>query len=57
MLRYEKTFYTVMVNNGTNINKTNSYLLAQIIEQKKERRHMMLEIQVFGWDRQHIVPW
>jgi len=31
-----------MVNNSTNINKTNT---------KKERRHMTLEIQVLAWDR------
>jgi NurA-like 5'-3' nuclease len=57
MLRYEKTFYTVMVNNNTNINNMNSTLLPQIIDEKKEPRHMMLEIHVLGCDRQHIVPW
>ena len=57
MLRYEKTFYTVMVNNNTNINNMNSTLLPQIINEKKEPRHMMLEIHVLGWDRQYIVPW
>ena len=43
MLRYEKTFYTVMVNNNTNINNMNSTLLPQIINEKKEPKHMMLE--------------
>jgi hypothetical protein len=34
-----------MVNNSTNINKTNNYCLPQIIELKN-----MLEFQVLSWD-------
>ena len=39
-----------VINNSTNINKTNNHLSLQLIEHKKDR-HMMLEIQVHVWDR------
>ena len=32
---YEKKIETVMVNNSTNINKTNNHLLPQVIEHQK----------------------
>jgi len=41
-----------MVNNSTNINKTNDHLSTELIEHKNEgQQHMMLEIQVLAWDR------
>ena len=40
-----------MVKNYTNINKTNNHFWHQIIEHKKRRLHMTLEIQVLVWDR------
>ena len=43
-----------MVNNFTNINKTNNHLSPQLTEHKK-KRHMTSEIQVFAWDRQKNV--
>jgi len=39
-----------MVNNSTNINKTNSHLSPQITEPKKKRpQQMALEIKVLGF--------
>ena len=44
---YGKKVQTAMVNNSTNIIKTNNYLPPQIIEDKKKRpRRMALEIQI-----------
>ena len=42
--KYEKKIFAVMVNNSTNINRSNNFISPQITEYKKE--HMMLEIQV-----------
>ena len=42
---YEKKVETVMVNNSTNINKTNNHLSPQIIE------HMVFEILILAWHR------
>jgi len=39
----------VMVNNPTNINKTNNHLSFQTFEQKKRLVYMVLEIQVLAW--------
>ena len=36
----------MIVNNSTNINKTNSHPSHQIIENKNRRRHNTLQIQV-----------
>ena len=33
---YEKKVETMMINNSTNINKTNNHISPQIMEQKKE---------------------
>ena len=42
----------MIVNNSTNIDKTNNHLSSQIFEDKKENdQHMTLEIQVLEWDR------
>ena len=35
--------FTAMVNNNTNINKTNNHLLPQLIKHSKRPRQMMLE--------------
>jgi hypothetical protein len=40
-----------MVNNSTNINKTNNHIWPQIIEHKKIMKQMTLEIQVQILDR------
>ena len=40
-----------MVNNSTNINKTNNHIWPQIIEHKKTMKQMTLEIQVQALDR------
>ena len=40
-----------MVNNSTNINTSNKYLDTQ----KREQRHMTLEIQILALDRHNIV--
>ena len=37
---YEKKVYTVMVNNATNINKTNNHLSPQNIEHKKRPQYI-----------------
>ena len=47
---YEKKVETVMVNNSTNINKTNNHLSPQIIE------HMVFEIRILAWHR-HTKMW
>jgi hypothetical protein len=45
-----------MVNNSTNINKTNYHLSPETIEQEKEPRHMALEIHILAWNRhKHVV--
>jgi hypothetical protein len=36
----------MVVNNSTNINKTNNNLSHKIIEHKERKRHMALEIQI-----------
>ena len=46
-----KVFFTVMVNNSTNINKTNNHLLPKTIEHKEIPQHMALEILVLALDR------
>ena len=53
---YEKKIKTVMVNNSTNINKTNNHLSPQHIKHTKRPRYMYitLEIQVLAWVRQNI---
>jgi len=38
---YEKKVETVVVNNSTNINKTNSELLSQLIEHLKKTPHTL----------------
>jgi hypothetical protein len=40
-----------MVNNSTNLTKTNSHLSSHVIEHKNIVRHMKLEIQVMAWDK------
>ena len=40
-----------MVNNSTNINKTNNPISPQTIEHKKYHDIMAVEIQVLPWDR------
>jgi hypothetical protein len=45
----------VIVNNSTNINKTNNHLSTQLIEYKKEN-DMMMEIQIVTWARHKNVP-
>jgi hypothetical protein len=40
-----------MVNNSTNINKTNNNPSPQLTKHKKRTQHMMLEIQALAWDR------
>ena len=40
---YEKKVETMMINNSTNINKTNNHISPQIMEQKKRARHMALK--------------
>jgi hypothetical protein len=47
---YEKNFLSVMVNNSTNINKTNNHLSTQIIEHKNTMT-ITLEIKVLTWDK------
>jgi len=37
---YEKKVYTVMINNATNINKTNNHLSPQNIEHKKRPQYI-----------------
>ena len=44
-----------MVNNITNINKTNDHLSPRLIEHKKPW-HMKFEIQLLAWDR-HEYMW
>ena len=39
-----------MLNNSTNINKTNNHLSSSLTEHKKRPWHMMLNIQVLAWD-------
>ena len=53
---YEKKIKTVMVNNSTNINKTNNHLSPQVIKHKKKTQimYITLEIQVLAWDSQNI---
>jgi len=41
----------VIVNNSTNINKSNNQLSPQISEYKKDHICMTLEIQVLAWDK------
>ena len=48
---YEKKVETVMVNNSTNINKTNNHLSPQIIE------HMVFEILILAWHKHKNVGW
>jgi hypothetical protein len=50
---YEKKFEIVMVNNSTNINKTNNNLLLQLDEHKKDHG-MTLEFQVLAWYSHNI---
>jgi hypothetical protein len=40
-----------MLNNFTNINKSDIYLSPQIVEQKEKTWNMTLEIQILVWDR------
>jgi len=44
-----------MVNNSTNIDKTNNHLSPPLTEQKNKPRHMTLEIQVPAWNRHNNV--
>jgi hypothetical protein len=44
-----------MIINSTNNNKTNNYLSSELIENKKNPRHMTLEIHVLPWDRNKYV--
>jgi hypothetical protein len=45
-----------MVNNTTNINKTNNHLLPWTIYAKKKRPwHIQIEIQIMAWDRHENV--
>ena len=41
----------MVVNNSTNINKTNNNLSHKIIEHKERQRHMTLEIQVVSMNK------
>ena len=50
---YEKEVWTVMGNNSTNSNKTNSHLSSQFAGYKNMPRDMTLEIKTLAWDR-HI---
>ena len=43
--------YSMMVNNSTNINKTNNHLSFQNNWTQKRPTHMTLEIQVLTWER------
>ena len=47
----KKKVETGMVNNSTNINKTNDHLSPQLNEHKNIQQHMSYEIQVLTWDR------
>jgi hypothetical protein len=40
-----------MINNSTNINKTDNNLSLQLTKHKKWLQHKMFEIQVLAWDR------
>jgi hypothetical protein len=50
LLHNEKKDLTVMVNNSTNINKTNNHLSHCLTEHKKNPQHLTLEIKVLAWD-------
>ena len=50
---YEKKFEIVMVNNSTNINKTNNHLLLQLNEHKKDHG-MTLQFHVLAWYSHNI---
>jgi hypothetical protein len=43
---YEKKILTVMVNNSTNINKTNNHLLSQLIEHKKNLKNGTYDVGI-----------
>ena len=44
-----------MINNSTNINKTNNHLSPQLIDNNKRPRHLTLEIHVLVGDRHEEV--
>jgi len=44
-----------MVDNFSNINKTNNHLSSSLPEYKQKPQHMMLEIQVLAWERHENV--
>ena len=46
-----------MVNNATNIKKTNNHLEPQVIEHKKRPRHITLEIQLLVSDMQTSITY